>query len=127
MFSLHCRFGVRNIFSCAEAQPDIAGWSSLVARRAHNPEVVGSNPAPATKNVQLGGHMASELFLFSSISAGFETELAHTDRPIGQKGLWGKECVRSRGVGAGRTLPAQRRERRVIGQKVCMESLYYCR
>ncbi len=27
----------------------IAGWSSLVARRAHNPEVVGSNPAPATK------------------------------------------------------------------------------
>ncbi len=26
----------------------VAGWSSLVARRAHNPEVVGSNPAPAT-------------------------------------------------------------------------------
>src|SRR5438876_4094627 len=26
-----------------------AGWSSLVARRAHNPEVVGSNPTPATK------------------------------------------------------------------------------
>ncbi len=32
-----------NIASC------IAGWSSLVARRAHNPEVVGSNPAPATR------------------------------------------------------------------------------
>ena len=30
----------------------IAGWSSLVARRAHNPKVVGSNPAPATKNKQ---------------------------------------------------------------------------
>ena len=27
---------------------NIAGWSSLVARRAHNPKVVGSNPAPAT-------------------------------------------------------------------------------
>ncbi len=27
----------------------IAGWSSLVARRAHNPKVAGSNPAPATK------------------------------------------------------------------------------
>ena len=27
----------------------IAGWSSLVARWAHNPKVVGSNPAPATK------------------------------------------------------------------------------
>jgi len=26
-----------------------AGWSSSVARRAHNPEVAGSNPAPATK------------------------------------------------------------------------------
>ena len=26
-----------------------AGWSSLVARRAHNPKVVGSNPAPTTK------------------------------------------------------------------------------
>ena len=42
--------------------PDIAGWSSLVARRAHNPEVVGSNPAPATKNLQLGSRKASELF-----------------------------------------------------------------
>ena len=29
-----------------------AGWSSLVARRAHNPKVVGSNPAPATKMFQ---------------------------------------------------------------------------
>ena len=26
----------------------IAGWSSLVARKAHNLEVVGSNPSPAT-------------------------------------------------------------------------------
>ncbi len=26
-----------------------AGWSSLAARRAHNPKVAGSNPAPATK------------------------------------------------------------------------------
>ena len=26
----------------------IAGWSSLVARWAHNPKVVGSNPSPAT-------------------------------------------------------------------------------
>ncbi len=27
-----------------------AGWSSSVARRAHNPKVVGSNPAPATNS-----------------------------------------------------------------------------
>ena len=26
-----------------------AGWSSLEARRAHNPKVVGSNPTPATQ------------------------------------------------------------------------------
>ena len=28
-----------------------AGWSSLVARWAHNPKVAGSNPAPATKAI----------------------------------------------------------------------------
>src|SRR5690554_5750385 len=28
--------------------PD-AGWSSLAARRAHNPKVTGSNPVPATR------------------------------------------------------------------------------
>ena len=27
---------------------NIAGWSSLAARRAHNPKVTGSNPVPAT-------------------------------------------------------------------------------
>ncbi len=32
----------------------IAGWSSLVARRAHNPKVVGSNPAPAIKTKKYG-------------------------------------------------------------------------
>src|SRR5688572_15090353 len=31
-----------------ESEGSVAGWSSLVARRAHNPEVVGSNPTPAT-------------------------------------------------------------------------------
>ena len=30
-------------------QHNIAGWSSLEARRAHNPKVVGSNPSPATR------------------------------------------------------------------------------
>ena len=30
-------------------RPLIAGWSSPVARRAHNPEVVGSNPTPAIR------------------------------------------------------------------------------
>ena len=39
----------------------IAGWSSLVARWAHNPKVAGSNPVPATKHfgdvAQLGEHL----------------------------------------------------------------------
>ena len=32
---------------------NIAGWSSLEARRAHNPKVIGSNPVPATKIVNI--------------------------------------------------------------------------
>ena len=31
-----------------DKSPSDAGWSSLVARRAHNPKVTGSNPVPAT-------------------------------------------------------------------------------
>ena len=34
--------------TAVDQQLHSAGWSSLVARRAHNPKVVGSNPAPAT-------------------------------------------------------------------------------
>ena len=34
-----------------------AGWSSSVARWAHNPEVVGSNPTPATKFYQVRGRV----------------------------------------------------------------------
>ena len=30
-----------------------AGWSSLVARQAHNLKVAGSNPAPATNHFDL--------------------------------------------------------------------------
>ena len=30
-----------------------AGWSSLEARRAHNPKVAGSNPAPATLKLHI--------------------------------------------------------------------------
>ena len=33
-----------HLFCC-----NIAGWSSLEARRAHNPKVTGSNPVPATQ------------------------------------------------------------------------------
>jgi hypothetical protein len=43
--------------------PPGAGWSSLAARRAHNPKVAGSNPAPATNNntCHPGGSLKSRL------------------------------------------------------------------
>ena len=37
-----------SILVCYSSTFADAGWSSLAARRAHNPKVVGSNPAPAT-------------------------------------------------------------------------------
>ena len=40
-----------------------AGWSSPVAREAHNLEVVGSNPAPATQTLR--SHVASDRGVFS--------------------------------------------------------------
>ena len=38
-----------------------AGWSSLVARWAHNPKVGGSNPPPATKLILLN-HNGQRVF-----------------------------------------------------------------
>ena len=35
-------------FESTSAHKPDAGWSSLEARRAHNPKVIGSNPIPAT-------------------------------------------------------------------------------
>ena len=40
--------GVRIPLSPPLINIHIAEWSSLVARWAHNPKVVGSNPTPAT-------------------------------------------------------------------------------
>ena len=48
--------------TCSRRCACIAGWSSLVARRAHNPKVVGSNPAPATIRIlkpAIGGFFVS--------------------------------------------------------------------
>jgi hypothetical protein len=42
----------------------VAGWSSPVARRAHNPKARGSNPLPATKIDQGFAEMHS-LFLLA--------------------------------------------------------------
>ena len=50
-----------------------AGWSSLEARRAHNPKVTGSNPVPAIKKAR-----TSSLAFFFSI-------LSHISRNHGNK------------------------------------------
>ena len=39
---------LNKMFGCFTIDNRVAGWSSLAARRAHNPKVAGSNPAPAT-------------------------------------------------------------------------------
>ena len=49
----HSRFFFRllltkRVSACINPLQPAAGWSSQVARRAHNPEVTGSNPVPAT-------------------------------------------------------------------------------
>ena len=38
---------------------------AVVARRAHNPEVAGSSPAPATKNREVQSQSCTSLFLFN--------------------------------------------------------------
>ena len=49
-----------------------AGQNNI--KHSHNPEVVGSNPAPATKNLQLVG-LAGELFCYfvTVLSVQFST------------------------------------------------------
>ena len=47
-----------------------AGWSSLVAREAHNLEVVGSNPAPATFESRW---IWSDGFFYAHLLIFFET------------------------------------------------------
>ena len=53
-----------------------AGWSSLVARRAHNPEVAGSNPAPATTKGPGQGPFCSQHAL--AAMGGITTKLQRT-------------------------------------------------
>src|SRR5579862_5017608 len=53
-----------------------AGWSSLVARRAHNPEVVGSNPTPATMGAERQ-NLEAPFFLLVVGRAGTVPSLVH--------------------------------------------------
>src|SRR5438045_4585248 len=75
--------------------PRDAGWSSQVARRAHNPEVAGSNPAPATSKAPLPrgfrffGIGCRELFWLSFAStqrAGADLQLAKRAWSVAESG-----------------------------------------
>ena len=63
-----------------------AGWSSSVARRAHNPKVVGSNPAPAT----------NYLCPWQAHSAAVETKTARSNCSA----FCGGNTIRTRGGAA---------------------------
>ena len=61
--------GVRQPFRLSKkgAQRFIAGWSSPVARQAHNLKVIGSNPIPATKlNIKTQHLMDCWVFVLGS-------------------------------------------------------------
>ena len=59
----------RNLYKSAHTYVKVdAGWSSPVARQAHNLKVAGSNPAPATKKQKPG---SSGLLLFGA-GGGFD-------------------------------------------------------
>src|SRR6185437_4736281 len=70
-----------------------AGWSSLVARRAHNPKVAGSNPAPAIPR-ERGAHSGASFFLASwwpSLGArhslGNDERRDHPEHPLAGLGV----------------------------------------
>ena len=48
----------------------IAEWSSSVARRAHNPEVAGSNPVSATKSVTVVDTISATVIFYFPLVLG---------------------------------------------------------
>jgi hypothetical protein len=68
----------------------IAGWSSLVARWAHNPKVGGSNPPPATiksyyfiQNITLGSYPEASGRWFESTPRYNQVILFYTKYYVG--------------------------------------------
>src|SRR5690606_38255896 len=57
-----------------------AGWSSQAARRAHNPKVAGSNPAPATNPISRTAPTSGAVSICSSPCR------QHGRRRIGDRG-----------------------------------------
>jgi hypothetical protein len=64
-----------------ETKSSIAGWSSLVARWAHNPKVVSSNLAPATIRKKGPGRKIRALFSFGDGGHGADLRASEA-RPV---------------------------------------------
>ena len=64
------RFAIVSPLDGTNVESD-AGWSSLAARRAHNPKVTGSNPVPATNNFNV--HFASIIEVKNTINNKYES------------------------------------------------------
>ena len=69
---------IRAPFAGPGEKGGIAGWSSPVARQAHNLKVTGSNPVPATKLVRkikcLKGALSGAFFVGGSLEALWKQE-----------------------------------------------------
>ncbi len=59
-------FASQNSRDFASQNSDNAGWSSPVARQAHNLKAAGSNPAPATKNTDTPERSVPGVFFFAA-------------------------------------------------------------
>ena len=67
------------------------GVEQLVARRAHNPEVVGSNPSPATKKTAyLSGFFFFKLFHFAILANFWPTGIR---KNIINHIVYSKSCI----------------------------------
>src|SRR3979411_2512794 len=56
--------GMTEAYASISCSASAAGWSSPVARWAHNPKAAGSNPAPATKTISKRPGRVTGLFYF---------------------------------------------------------------
>src|SRR6185312_4909855 len=92
-----------------------AGWSSLVARRAHNPKVAGSNPAPAT--LRRKGARFGRLFC---LDAGARRNVAGTRSPNHSLGVSPgfEDLTRHRALQAVAIRLGYRRRRQRLGHRV---------
>ena len=96
-----------------EGQVHIAEWSSSVARRAHNPEVAGSNPVSATKFITVVDTISTTVIFyfllfcrcflreirdFRNISTVEQTVMSHLPQPgVPQSTAW-ENCNRYKNI-----------------------------